>query len=212
MNGILDMLNSDSGQELIKGVSSQLGMDTQSASGALSSAMPLILGAMKNNASTDEGSAQLMGALQSSKHSSGSMLDNLGSILGGSSIDQDVMDDGGKILGHVFGGQEGNAANAVSKSSGIDAGSAMNLLKVAAPLIMSYLGKQNSQSNGGQGGIGDLLGGLLGGQGADMQSMASLIQGFDSNDSSIDDIVGMIGGSSGGSKEGLGGLLNDFLK
>ena len=212
MDDILAMLNSDSGQELIKGVSSQLGMDTNSASGALSAAMPMILGAMKNNASTDEGSAQLMGALQNSKHSSGSMLDNLGSILGGSSIDQDVMDDGGKILGHVFGGQEGNAANALSKTSGIDTGSAMNLLKVAAPLIMSYLGKQTSQGSAGQGGLGDLLGGLLGGQGADMQSMASLIQGFDSNDSSVDDIAGMLGGSSGGSKGGLGGLLNDFLK
>ena len=211
MASILDMLNSDSGQELIKGVSSQMGMDTSSTSGALSAAMPLILGAMKNNASSEEGSAQLMGALQNSKHSSGSMLDNLGSILGGSSIDQDVMDDGGKILGHVFGGQESNAANALSKSSGIDAGSAMNLLKVAAPLIMSYLGKQTSQSGGSQSGIGDMLGGLLGSQGADMQSMASLIQGFDSNDSSIDDIVGMIGGGSS-SKEGLGGLLNNFLK
>jgi hypothetical protein len=41
--------------------------------------------------------------------------------------------------------------------------------------------------------------------------MASLIQGFDSNDSSIDDLVGMIGGSSG-SKDSLGGLLNSFLK
>ena len=212
MSGILDLLNSEMGQELVKGASTQMGMDSQSTSGALSAAIPLILGGLKNNTGSSEGSAQLLGALQNSKHSSGSMLDNLGSILGGSEIDQDVMDDGGRILGHVFGGQESNAANALSKSSGIDMNSAMNLLKVAAPLVMSYLGKQTSQNNiSDQGGISDLIGGLLGGQGADMASMASLIQGFDGNDSSVDDIAGML---TGGSKSagGLGGLLNDFLR
>lgn len=212
MSGILDLLNSEMGQELIKGTSSQMGMDSKSTSGALSAAIPLILGGLKNNAASSEGSAQLLGALQNSKHSSGSMLDSLGSILGGSEIDQDVMEDGGRILGHVFGGQESNAANALSKSSGIDMNSAMNLLKVAAPLVMSYLGRQTSQNKiSDQGGIGDLIGGLLGGQGADMASMASLIQGFDGNDSSLDDIAGML---TGGSKSsgGLGGMISDFLK
>lgn len=212
MSGILDLLNSEMGQELIKGTSSQMGMDSKSTSGALSAAIPLILGGLKNNSASSEGSAQLLGALQNSKHSSGSMLDSLGSILGGSEIDQDVMEDGGRILGHVFGGQENNAANALSKSSGIDMNSAMNLLKVAAPLVMSYLGRQTSQNKiSDQGGISDLIGGLLGGQGADMASMASLIQGFDGNDSSLDDIAGML---TGGSKSsgGLGGMISDFLK
>jgi hypothetical protein len=212
MSGILDLLNSEMGQELIKGTSSQMGMDSKSTSGALSAAIPLILGGLKNNSASSEGSAQLLGALQNSKHSSGSMLDSLGSILGGSEIDQDVMEDGGRILGHVFGGQENHAANALSKSSGIDMNSAMNLLKVAAPLVMSYLGKQTSQNKiSDQGGMSDLIGGLLGGQGADMASMASLIQGFDGNDSSLDDIAGML---TGGSKSsgGLGGMISDFLK
>jgi hypothetical protein len=212
MSGILDLLNSEMGQELIKGTSTQMGMDSKSTSGALSAAIPLILGGLKNNSASSEGSAQLLGALQNSKHSSGSMLDSLGSILGGSEIDQDVMEDGGRILGHVFGGQENHAANALSKSSGIDMNSAMNLLKVAAPLVMSYLGKQTSQNKiSDQGGMSDLIGGLLGGQGADMASMASLIQGFDGNDSSLDDIAGML---TGGSKSsgGLGGMISDFLK
>jgi hypothetical protein len=212
MSGILDLLSSEMGQQLIQGASSQMGMDNNSTSSALSAAIPLILGGLKNNTGSVEGSEQLLGALQNSKHSSGSMLDNLGSILGGSEIDKDVMEDGGRILGHVFGGQENNAANALSKSSGIDMNSAMNLLKVAAPMVMSYLGKQTSQNNiSDQGGISDLIGGLLGGQGADMASMASLIQGFDGNDSSLDDIAGML---TGGSKSsgGLGDLLGGFLK
>ena len=212
MSGILDLINSDIGQQFISGTGNQMGLDKNSTSGAMSTAIPLILAAMKNNSNSAEGSAQILNALGNSKHSGGSMIDNLGSILGGDSIDQDVMDDGGKILGHLFGGQENNAASTLSKSSGIDMNSAMNLLKVAAPFVMSYLGKQKSQNNiSDQGGLGDLLGGLLGGQGGTMESMASLIQGFDSNDSSIDDIAGLVSGVSG-SKGGLGGLLKGFLK
>jgi hypothetical protein len=212
MSGILDLLNSQMGQELIAGAGKQMGLDSKSTSGALSAAMPLILGAMKNNSGSAQGSADLLGALNSPAHSGGARLDNLGSILGGDSIDQDVMDDGGKILGHIFGGQEANAANAVSKSTGLNMDSAMSLLKVAAPLIMSYLGKQTQQNNvSDSNGLADMLGGLLGSQGGEMASMASLIQGFDSNDSSIDDIAGMRGGGSKSSGS-LGGLRNRFLK
>ena len=105
MNGILDLINSDMGQQLISGAGTQIGLDKTTTSSAMSTAIPLILGAMKNNSGSAEGAASLLGALDNSKHSSGSMLDNLGSILGGDSIDQDVIDDGGNILGHLFGGQ-----------------------------------------------------------------------------------------------------------
>ena len=211
MSGILDLLNSEMGQQLVTGAGKQMGLDSKSASSGLSAAMPLILGAMKNNSGSSQGSADLLGALNSPTHGGG-RIDNLGSILGGDSIDQDVMDDGGKILGHIFGGQESNAANAVSKSTGLNMDSAMSLLKVAAPLIMSYLGKQTQQNNvSDSNGLADMLGGLLGSQGGEMASMASLIQGFDSNDTSIDDIAGMLGGGSK-SSGGIGGLLNNFLK
>ena len=212
MSGILDLLNSEMGQELINGTGKQMGLDSKSTAGALSTALPLILGALKNNSNSAQGSEQLLGALNSPSHNGGARLDNMSSILGGDSIDQDVLDDGGNILGHVFGGQESNAANALSKSSGLDTNSAMNLLKVAAPFIMSYLGKQTKDNNvSDSDGLGDMLGGLLGSQEGDIASMASLIQGFSGNDSSIDDIAGML---SSGSKStgGIGGLLNSFLK
>jgi len=212
MSGILDLLNSEMGQELISGAGKQMGLDSKSTTSALSTAMPLILGALKNNSNSAEGSAQLLGALNSPAHSGGARVENVSSILGGDSIDQDVLDDGANILGHVFGGQESNAANALSKSSGLDMKSAMNMLKVAAPFIMSYLGKQTKENNVSEsGGLGDMLGGLLGSQGGDMASMASLIQGFNGNDSSIDDIAGMLGGG-GKSAGGLGGLISGFLK
>jgi hypothetical protein len=210
MSSILDILNSSQGSELINGASQQLGLSKAQTASALGSAMPLILGAMKNNSSTIEGASGLLGALGNSKHSGG-IMDNLSSILGGSNIDDDVLTDGGNILGHVFGGQQNNAANAISKSNGIDMNSAMNLMKVAAPFIMGYLGNKAKSNNVSDGnGLSDMLGGLLGNDGNTMQDMASKLQGFDNNDFSVDDIAGLLSGGSKGAG-GIGGMLKGLF-
>ena len=209
MAGILDLLNSDIGKTLINGTSQQLGQDKAKTTSALNAALPLLLGAMKNNAKTPEGAIGLLSALGNEKHGGG-ILDNLGDILGGNSIDEDVLQDGAGILGHVFQGKEQNIANAVGKSSGLDAGSAMNTLKVAAPVLMGLLGKESRQQNvADQNGIGDLLSGLLGGEGQQQESMVTRLLDADNDGSVIDDVAGMLLG--GGKKGGKGGLLGSLL-
>ncbi|MCF6280536.1 MAG: DUF937 domain-containing protein [Flavobacteriaceae bacterium] len=211
MSGILDLLNGPMGKMLISGAGKQLGMGENKAQSALNAALPLILGAMKNNASTPDGAAGLLKALGNNKHSGG-VLDNLGSILGGSGIDQNVMDDGAGILGHVFGGREQNVAQAVSKSSGKDLGSAMNILKVASPFIMGAIGKQTrSQGVSNQGGLGDLLGGMLGGGQKEQQSLVNRLLDADGDGSIIDDVAGMLLSGGGNKKGGLGGLLGGLF-
>ncbi|MCK0131795.1 DUF937 domain-containing protein [Flavobacteriaceae bacterium F08102] len=212
MAGILDLLNSDMGKMLISGTSKQLGQDEAKTSSAMQAALPLILGAMKNNASTPEGASGLLGALNSDKHS-GSILNNLGNILGGGGIDDDVLKDGQGILGHVFGGKEDRVAGAVSKSSGIDMASAMNILKVAAPFVMGFLGKQKREQNvTDTNGIGDLLGGMLGKGNEEQQSLVNRLLDSDGDGSIIDDVAGMIlGGNENQKKGGLGGLLGGLF-
>jgi hypothetical protein len=164
---------------------------------------------MKNNASTPKGAEGLLGALMGGKHDGG-IMDKLGSILGGDKIDDDVMQDGAGILGHVFGGREENVAHAVSKSSGIDLGSAMNILKVAGPFLMGALGKQaRSQGVSNQGGLGDLLGGMLGGGQKEQQSLVNRLLDADGDGSIIDDVAGMLLG--GGKKGGIGSLLGGLF-
>lgn len=210
MAGILDLLNGPLGKTLIQGVSQQFSMDKGTTQKAMSTAMPLILGAMKNNASTTDGAAGLLGALSGGNHNGG-IMDSLTSILGGGSVDDNVMKDGAGILGHVFGGKENNVAQAVSKSSGIDLGSAMNMLKVAAPFLMGALGKQaQSQNVSDQNGLGNLLGGMLGGGEKEQQSLVNKLLDADGDGSIIDDVAGMLMG--GGKKGGLGSLLGSFLK
>ena len=211
MSGILDLLGGDLGKTLINSTSKQLGQNKQQTTAAFSAALPLILGAMKNNSSNKSAAAGLLGALDNDKHNGG-ILDNLGSILGGSRIDSDVMKDGAGILGHVFGGKEQNVARAVSTKSGLNMSAAMDILKVAAPIVMGFLGKQKRQQNITDGaGIGSLLGGMMGGGGKADQSMISKILDADGDGSAIDDIIGMASKSGSGKKGGLGSLLGGFL-
>ncbi|RPD98624.1 DUF937 domain-containing protein [Aureibaculum marinum] len=211
MANLLDLLNSDLGKTLINGTSQQLGQDKAKTASALSAALPLILGAMKNNAKTPEGASGLLNALNNDKHNGG-ILDSLGSILGGGGIDEDVLNDGAGILGHVFGGKEENVAGAVSKSSGIDMGSAMQILKVAAPFVMGALGKETRQQGvSSTNGLGDLLGGMLGNDSPEQQSMITRLLDADGDGSVIDDVAGML---LGGEKKsgGIGGLLGGLFK
>ncbi len=209
MSSILDLLNSDIGKTLINGTSKQLGQNKAKTKTAMSAALPLILGAMKNNAKTPEGATGLLNALGNEKHGGG-ILDKLGDVLGGSNIDEDVLQDGSGILRHVFQGKEQNVANAVSKSSGLDAASAMNTLKVAAPVLMGLLGKETRQQHvADQDGIGNLLSGLLGGESQQQESLVTRLLDADNDGSVIDDVAGMLLG--GGKKGGRGSLLGSLL-
>ncbi len=211
MSGILDLLNSNSGKDLISGIEQQFGINKASVAKVLGSAIPMILGGMRNNASSSSGASDLLGALLGGNHN-GSILDNIGSILGGSSVDHNVMTDGGNILGHIFDGQENNAAHVVSKSGGIDMSQAMNIMKTVAPFVMGYIGKM-MHSNGvsDQGGLKGVLGGLLGDDTDSQRDVASRIQGFDNNDDTIDDLAGLVGElgkNSGGIANLLSGLFS----
>ena len=208
MSGILDLLNSDIGTSLINGVSGQSGQSKSKTSSLLTMALPMLMQAMKKNANSSEGASGLMGALQ--KHD-GSILDNVGDLFSGNNADA-VSNDGGKILGHVLGNRQGNIQNALSQKSGIDAGSVGQILKMAAPIVMGVLGKQQRQNKvDSAGGIEGLLGGLIGNKTPDKdQSFLESILDADGDGSIIDDVAGMVLGGKK-NKNGLGGMLGGLL-
>ncbi|WP_339665911.1 DUF937 domain-containing protein [Maribacter arcticus] len=208
MAGLLDLLNSPMGKQLISGVAGQTNQPENKTADVLSMAMPLILGAMKKNASSPEGAAGLINAL-SSKHN-GSILDNLGGLFNGG-VDDNVMQDGAGILGHVFGGKQANVENALSQKSGLDAGSIAQILKIAAPIVMGMIGKQTAQSNvSDSSGMNALLGSMLGGQPQENQSLITTLLDADGDGSILDDVAGMVMGGSK-KKGGLAGLLGGLF-
>nr|WP_321223787.1 DUF937 domain-containing protein [uncultured Psychroserpens sp.] len=209
MSGILDLLNSDLGKTIISGVSGSTGTDQNKTSSVLTMALPVLMKAMERNASTPEGAEGLMGALNG-KHD-GSILDNLGGLFGGG-VDDNVKQDGDKILGHVLGSKRQGVEKIIGEKSGLDMGSVANILKVAAPILMGVIGKQKSQNNvSSSSDLGGLLGGLLGGSSAQQeQSFLEKILDADGDGSVIDDVAGMVLGSAN-KKGGLGGLLGGLF-
>lgn len=211
MSGLLDLINSPMGKQLISGVSGQTGQPENKTADVLSMALPLLMGAMNKNASNANGAQGLMNAL-SSKHD-GSILDDLGGLFGGG-VDQSVMDDGAGILGHVFGQKQPQVENALSNKTGIDAGTVGQILKIAAPILLGYLGKQSRQQNvSSPDALSGLLGGLMGGGGS-ANKQQSLIETFldsDGDGSVIDDLAGMVLSGGGKKKSGLGGLLGGLF-
>ncbi|MCB0472946.1 MAG: DUF937 domain-containing protein [Flavobacteriaceae bacterium] len=209
MAGILDLLNSDLGKSIISGVAGSTGQDTQKTNSVLTMALPVLMKAMQRNAATPEGASGLLGAL-SGKHD-GSILDNLGDLFGGG-VDQEVTNDGSKILGHVLGSKQQGVEQVIGQKAGIDAGSVANILKVAAPILMGVLGKQARQNNvNSPSQLDGLLAGLLGGSSTKQeQSFLEKILDADGDGSIVDDVAGMILGGSK-KKGGLGGLLGGLF-
>tara|TARA_R110002072_G_scaffold9239_6_gene45364 strand:- start:1639 stop:2280 length:642 start_codon:yes stop_codon:yes gene_type:complete len=212
MATILELLNSDLGKQIIKGASAQTNAPEDKTSQVVSLALPLLLGAMKKNASTPEGASGLLKALQS-KHD-GSIVNNLGTYFQGG-VDQTDLKDGEGILKHVLGSKRPQLESALSQKSGLDSNSVAQILKVAAPIVIGMLGKEAKEKNvSNESGLADVLGSLIGGKSKKEQSMLHSILDADGDGSIIDDIAGMVLGGSNTTKKssGLGGLLGGFFK
>jgi len=209
MAGILDLLNSDMGKAIINGVAGQTNQPESKTNDVLTMALPVLMQAMKRNASSPQGAEGLLNAINS-KHD-GSILDNLGGLFEGG-VDSNVIDDGSKILGHVLGSKQQNVENAIGARAGLDSNSVANILKVAAPLLMGMLGKQTKENNvNDSSGLESLLGGLLKGNSPQQeQSFLESILDADGDGSIIDDVAGMVLGGNK-KKGGLGGLLGGLF-
>ena len=194
---------------MIKGVARETGQPEGKTSDVLAMAMPLLLGAMKKNAQTPQGAAGLMGAL-SSRHTGG-ILDDLEGLFGGG-VDQSITSEGEGILGHVLGGSQPAVESALSQRSGLDTGTIAQILKIGAPILLGYLGRQRAQANvSDASGLSSLLGGLLGGQPRQNQDLITSLIDSDGDGSVLDDVSDMMFGNKQGKKGGLGDMLGDLL-
>lgn len=188
-----ELLNQSIGENEVQQISSQLGEDPQTTGNAISAALPLLLGGLSQNASSDAGASSLMSALD--RDHDGSIMDDLAGYLGSSSSGQ-----GGSILGHIFGGQQGAIQQGVSQASGMDMSKVAMLLPMLAPIVMGALGRARQSGQVDQGSLAGMLGqgqaSLGGGEGL----MGALSQILDQNrdGSMVDDVGGLLGGLLGG--------------
>lgn len=134
----------------------QLGTDTAQTQSAVSAALPLLLGALGNNAAQPQGAASLLGALQRDHADAlpqglGGLGDLLGSVMGGG------QGGGADILGHIFGGNQQRAETGLGQATGLG-GNAGNLLQMLAPIVMAFLANRVQSGGLDAGGLGQALG------------------------------------------------------
>ena len=176
-------------------IAGKLGVPSGQVNSALAAGVPAILAGLARNTQKPDGVASLSNALD--KDHDGSVLDD------DSYIDSYGEKQGAGILGHVFGAQTGAVQSQVSALGGLDASQGGELLKMLAPLIMGYLGKEKSSGGLDIGSLSQILGG--GGAGG-LQLPGGL-----------SDILGGLagGGSTAASKKqspGPGGILGKLFK
>jgi len=182
-------------------IAGKLGVAPGQANTAVSAAIPAILAGLAKNTQKPEGAAALAGALE--KDHDGSILDD------DHYFDAYQEKKGDKILGHVFGEKAPAVETQVSALGGLGGGQGADLLKMLAPLVMGYLGKQKSSGGLDVSALSQILGGG-GGGGGGLQLPGGLAE-----------ILGGLGGGSGSSSAaasssaksgGLGSILGKLFK
>jgi len=205
---ILELLQGQAGQQIIAGTSRETGQPEDKTASVVQMALPLLMGAMKRNASDPRGAAGLLTALED-KHD-GRILENLGAFFE-NGVDSSQKDDGSGILGHVLGGAQDNVFSALSQKSGLDSGSVQQILQVLAPIVLGFLGKEKRQNDvNTEYGLQDLLGNLMSSNKRSQQKQQSMVEALldgNGDGSVIDDLAGMV---LGGSKK-KGGLLGGLF-
>jgi hypothetical protein len=185
------LLGQQQGDSALGQISQAIGADSSLTNTAIQMALPAIISGLANNASSPEGAQSLDNALATNHD--GSLLDNLGSLFGGQAAPT-PQTDGGGILGHIFGSNQGQVAQQISNNSGLGIGQVAQLLITLAPIVMGFLGKQKQQNNLDAGGISDLLMGQTRQAQSSGNPMMDMVSGFldsDKDGSAMDDIASM---------------------
>ncbi|MBC7301759.1 MAG: DUF937 domain-containing protein [Nocardia sp.] len=147
-------------------IADQLGVDQATATTAVQAALPTLLGGLQANAAQPQGAASLLGALDNH----GGLVEGQGAV----DLQQVDVGDGEKIVDNVFGGEKNTVISALGAGGGTGGNDLIGkLLPILAPIVLAYLAKQLTgggtaaapapQQTQAGGGLGDLLGGLLGG-------------------------------------------------
>jgi len=137
MSSIIDMLTSSMGDDAVAAIGQQLGKDKATTENAISSALPMLLGALQKSTQQDGG--QGLARALATKHDGG-VLDNVAGFLS-----KDDGADGAGILRHILGSKQGAAESALQAAAGVDKGQASSLLSKLAPLVLGAVGKARSE-------------------------------------------------------------------
>jgi OmpA-OmpF porin, OOP family len=200
---ILDLIKSQVGAQGIDALSGLLGENAANTQIATNSSAATILATLMQQAAANNGggAAGILDMITKGNHN-GSIMDNLGGLLGDANAANGLTTAGGGILNSLLGDKMGGIASLIANISGIKGSSASSLLSMAAPIVLGMLGK-----NVGNGGASGLLS-LLMGQGdavkAALPTGISSLLGFNNFDASS-----VLNSVKGATTSNVGNVVNE---
>ena len=189
MNAISQIITQQLAGSASKQIASRLGISEGTANMAIQIAVPLLLSALARNAAQPQGAQDLHEAVTNDHD--GSILDNLMGYLG-----NPESANGSGILGHVLGQQRGTAESNLAQATGLDQGTAGNLMELVAPVVMGAVGRTQQQTGFDSSSLAQYLGEQQQQAAAAPGMMSVLSSMLDSNqDGSVTDDLSRIAGN-----------------
>lgn len=131
---LMSIMGALMGSSSTAGISKATGASASDVTSILSSALPLLLTGVNNQASSSSTATSFANALASHSQANTSSLSSF--------FNQDEMEDGSKIIKHLFGSQTTAATKAIAKEAGVTQAQASSVLSAAAPYFMTLMGQQ----------------------------------------------------------------------
>ena len=190
LNVLLKVLLSEGA---ISALAKKTGIGSAALKKLLPLAIPLLLKALTNNASSQSGVQSLLGAL--TQHTSTKSIAD--------QIAEADQVDGKKILGHILGNGASNEFGSLAAQTGLSADQVSSALAGIAPALLSGLSAA-TQSSGAAGKV-DLSDGL------DLGDVMAMLNGAQSGASPVNGLLGSLLGGGQSSASPVGGLLGSLL-
>ena len=192
MNLLQMLLGSLTSSSSLNVLSQNTGTSSQQTASLLNSAVPTLLGALTNNASSAEGAQSLLNALGQHTETS-SMAQQLANA---------DTNDGNLIIQHILGNNTGNVVQSLAGQSGASENQVSSLLSTIAPALMSGLSAATTQAHTN-----------TSGSGLDFSSLLTSFSGAENEPNEQESSGGLLGslfggGSNSGSQGGLFGGSN----
>jgi hypothetical protein len=175
MNLLESILSAQNG-DLVRQIATKLQLDEDQARSAMGALVPALGQGISRNASSSKGLDDLVGALARGNH--GRYLDEPAVV-----ADTAAVDEGNRILGHVFGDKavSREVASRAANTTGIDSSILKQMLPMLATVAMGAMAKQGvgnaaASSDAADGGLGGMLTSFL---------------DADKDGSVLDDVMGM---------------------
>jgi outer membrane protein OmpA-like peptidoglycan-associated protein len=137
---LINLLKDQLSGSLATQASGFLGESESNVKKALDGIFPLLLGSMINKSEENDGPQKIF---DMASGMDGSILNNIGDIFGGGAGNiAKLMNSGSGVLNLLFGSKTGDIIDSITNYSGLKGSTSSSLIKMAAPFLMSMLGKQ----------------------------------------------------------------------